>query len=170
MDWVAWHASYDDRGSSLARRLQVVRTRIGAVLDAAAGRGEPVRILSLCAGDGRDILPQLAARPALDATTTLVELDEQLVARARTAAAGLPGVHVRHGDAGLLATYDDVLPVDLLLLCGILGTSRRRMCGRPCTPCRRCSLRAAQSSGPVGGRRTSSTCARRSAAGSAPLA
>ena len=30
-------------------------------------------------------------------------------------------MHVREGDAGLVATFADVLPVDLLLLCGIFG-------------------------------------------------
>ncbi len=104
----------------VVRRLAVVRTRIGDALDVST-RDEPVRVLSLCAGDGRDVLPELARRPSLRMTMTLVELDEQLVAAARTAAQRLPGVEVRHGDAGDTSTYDDVLPVDLLLLCGIFG-------------------------------------------------
>ena len=56
------------------------------MLDAADG-ATPLRILSLCAGDGRDVLPALAARPALVATTTLVEIDDRLVADARHAPA-----------------------------------------------------------------------------------
>ncbi len=119
-DWVAWHQSYADADSSLSRRLAVVRRRIGELLDAAP-RGAPIRILSLCAGDGRDILPELAARPWLPATVTLVELDADLAASARTTATSVPGVEVRQGDAGLVATFADVLPVDLLLLCGIFG-------------------------------------------------
>ena len=118
-DWRAWHRSYADPDSSLSRRLAVVRRRIGEVLDAAAAG--PVRILSLCAGDGRDVLPELAARPQLAGTTTLVELDSALAAGARAAASGIAGVQVRQGDAGVWATFDDVLPVDLLLLCGIFG-------------------------------------------------
>ena len=120
LDWVAWHTSYADPGSSLSRRLAVVRTRIGQVLDAAVG-GRPIDILSLCAGDGRDVLPELVARPSLSATTTLVELDDRLAAAAQVAASTLAGVQVRHGDAGDVATFEDVLPVDLLLLCGIFG-------------------------------------------------
>jgi polygalacturonase len=104
----------------LSRRLAVVRVRIGDVLDTVEGRG-PIRILSLCAGDGRDLLPELAARRALRATTTLVERDDRLAAAARTAASGLAGVQIRQGDAGDTATFRDVLPVDLLLLCGIFG-------------------------------------------------
>lgn len=120
MDWVEWHRSYSDADSSLSRRLAVVRKRIGEVLDAVPGT-TVVRILSLCAGDGRDILPELAARPSLQATTTLVENDDRLVATARRVASDIGGVHVRGGDAGDLDTFADVLPVDLLLLCGIFG-------------------------------------------------
>lgn len=117
--WAAWHESYTDADSSLARRLSVVRARIGEALD-AAGRG-PIRILSLCAGDGRDVLSELTHRPSLQAATTLVELDEQLASAARTAAARVPGTDVRRGDAGDVAVFADVLPVELLLLCGIFG-------------------------------------------------
>ena len=120
IDWVAWHRPYSDASSSLSRRLGVVRTRIGETLDGAIGRG-PIRVLSLCAGDGRDLLPELKARPTLQSTTTLVEFDDRLAAGARTAGSDLDGVDVRQGDAGDVATFEDVLPVDLLLLCGILG-------------------------------------------------
>ena len=58
-DWVEWHQAYDDPESSLSKRLSVVRRRIGACLDAA--EHVPLRIVSLCAGDGRDVLPELAA-------------------------------------------------------------------------------------------------------------
>src|SRR5262245_1970836 len=120
MDWLAWHGSYADAGSSLSRRLRVVRNRIGEALDRAEGGG-PIRILGLCAGDGRDVLPELAARPSLQSRTTLVELDDQLAAAASAAASRLIGVQVRRGDAGDIATFEDVLPVDVLLLCGIFG-------------------------------------------------
>jgi hypothetical protein len=88
---------------------------------AGAGAEPPLRILSLCAGEGRDLLPELAARPGLAVRAVLVELDAELAARARTAAAGLVGVEVRQGDAGDPRLFGDVLPVDLLLLCGIFG-------------------------------------------------
>lgn len=119
MDWLGWHQAYADTSSPLARRLLVVRAHVGEVLD-AAGSG-PIRILSLCAGDGRDVLAELAARPALRAITTLVERDHQLAGSARTAAKGVTDVDVRQGDAGEWASFVDVLPVDLLLLCGIFG-------------------------------------------------
>ncbi len=118
MDWVDWHAAYDDPGSGISRRLPVVRRRIGERLDEATG---PTRILSLCAGSGRDLLPELAARPALVATAVLIELDPRLAEDARRRAAGLVGVSVRQADAGDPGAFADVLPVDLLLLCGIFG-------------------------------------------------
>jgi hypothetical protein len=119
-DWEVWYEAYADVDSSLSRRLAVVRSRIGEYLDAAAGRA-PISILSLCAGEGRDVLPELAARPSLRTSTTLVELHPQLVTTARQAAAGVEGVEVREGDAGDVALFADALPVDLLLLCGIFG-------------------------------------------------
>jgi hypothetical protein len=120
MDWQTWHDAYADEGSSLSRRLRVVRRRIGDALD-RHDAPRPVRILSLCAGEGRDVLPELAARPALPAAVTLVELDEQLAAAATVSAGGRPGVDVRQSDAGDPATFADALPVDLLVLCGIFG-------------------------------------------------
>ncbi len=120
-DWVGWHARYDDPGSTQARRLVVVRRRVG---EALAASGPSIRrILSLCAGDGRDLLPELAARPGLEPAVLLVERDDALAARARASATAL-GIHrvdVRAADAARAASFEDVLPVDLLLLCGIFG-------------------------------------------------
>jgi hypothetical protein len=121
-NWHAWHGSYADADSSLARRRIVVRRRIGEVLDAVGDR--TIRVLSLCAGDGRDVLPELAARPSLNATAVLVERDQRLADAARAESstrASRARIEVREGDAGDWATFADVLPVDLLLLCGIFG-------------------------------------------------
>lgn len=114
-DWVAWHAGYDDPGSSLSRRLAVVQRRLGQALDRLPPGA--ARLLSLCAGDGRDVLPVLAGHPrGGDVQAVLVELDPGLAERA---AAG--GLEVRNADAGDTDVYADVLPVDVLLLCGIFG-------------------------------------------------
>jgi hypothetical protein len=119
-DWVGWHARYDDPDSTQSRRLVVVRRRVGEALD---GLGPRARVLSLCAGDGRDLLPELAARPRLAPDVLLVERDETLAGQARSAAAalGVGRVDVRVADAAWPASFADVLPVDLLLLCGIFG-------------------------------------------------
>jgi SAM-dependent methyltransferase len=122
-DWQEWHRDYDDPGSSLSRRLTEVRRVLGADLDRrlAAGRCS-LRLLSLCAGDGRDAISVLAARPDLDVDACLVELDPTLAeaARSAAAAAGLT-VDVRTGDAGSFETFRDRTMQDVLMLCGIFG-------------------------------------------------
>ena len=115
---MSWHTRYDRPGSTLAQRLAEVRRQVGLALDRAApGR---IRLLSLCAGDGRDVLPVLATHPrAADVTARLVELDPQLAAMARASAP--PAVEVVEGDAGTTAAAAGIVPVDVLLLCGIFG-------------------------------------------------
>jgi hypothetical protein len=120
--WVDWHASYDDPSSSLSRRLDVVRGHLARVLDETAPR--PLRLLSICAGDGRDVLGVLGGRPDADRVTArLVELDPDLADRARAsaAAAGLPDVDVLTCDAGDPATYSGGGPADVVLAAGVFG-------------------------------------------------
>jgi methyltransferase family protein len=119
-DWLAWHRAYDDPGSVQARRLTIVRSRIGESLEAL---GAGARVLSLCAGDGRDLIPELAVRSENGVEAVLVELDAELAASAAASAAsaGLRDVDVRAADASLPESFSDALPVDLLLLCGIFG-------------------------------------------------
>lgn len=121
-DWRSWHEAYDDPASSLARRLQVVRRRLDEVLDLVASRAP--RLLALCAGDARDVIPVLAARAdGGQVEAVLVELDERLATWAANAAdsAGLERVVVRHGDAGDPSSFRDVVPVHVLMLCGVFG-------------------------------------------------
>lgn len=117
-DYQQWHDQYDDPESGISWRLGVVRRLISAHLDTRAG---PQHVVSLCAGDGRDVIGVLRSRPdASRVRATLVELHPDIAAAARESAAGLD-VDVRVGDAGELATIADVVPVDLLLLVGIFG-------------------------------------------------
>lgn len=121
-DWVAWHEAYNDPASSLSRRLERVRWHLAGAIDRApAGR---VQIVSLCAGQGHDVLGVLPAHPRRDEVSALlVELDaaNAALARRRAVAAGLTAVRVRECDAGLVANYADALPADVLLLSGIFG-------------------------------------------------
>lgn len=121
-DWRAWHEEYDDPGSRLSRRLEVVRARLSEILD---GLDAPApRLLALCAGDARDVVPVLRSRPNGDhVAAVLVEIDEMLAERARASAraVGLRNVEVRSADAGDPESFRDVLPVDVLMLCGIFG-------------------------------------------------
>jgi len=120
--WVDWHRAYDEEGSTLQRRLGVVEAELRAALDAMPPG--PISLLSLCSGDGRDVLDVLAAHErAADVRALLVDLDETLLgAGARRAERlGLGGVAVLRADAGVPAPYRAVLPVDVLVFCGILG-------------------------------------------------
>jgi hypothetical protein len=121
-DWVAWHAAYDDPQSPLSTRLRAVRGHLSDALDAAPPG--PVRLVSLCAGQGHDVLGVLPGHPrGPQVSAVLVEYDPQNAALARQSAeqAGLPQVEVRQADAARVANYADALPADVLLLCGIFG-------------------------------------------------
>jgi hypothetical protein len=121
-DWVAWHAAYDDPSSSLSTRLRLVRGHLSRALDQAPAG--PVRLVSLCAGQGLDVLGVLPEHPrGRDVSAVLVESDPYNAALARqgTAEAGLSQVEVRLADASRVANYADALPADVLLLCGIFG-------------------------------------------------
>ncbi len=121
-DWAAWHAGYDDPSSPLAARLQRVRAHLRRAIDQAPAG--PVRLVSLCAGQGRDVLGVLPGhRRRSDVSALLVESDPRLAAEAgrRVAAAALAQVTVRQADASLPGSFADGLPADVLLLCGIFG-------------------------------------------------
>jgi hypothetical protein len=119
-DWHAWHREYDDPTSSLSRRLVAVREQLTGLL--AGLTGPAPRLVSMCAGDGRDALPVLAAG-GRQVRATLVELDPELSAAARDEAArlGLEHVEVRTADAGSTDSYAGATPADVLLACGVFG-------------------------------------------------
>ena len=117
-DWASWHAPYDEPGSPLSQRLRVVRSQVAHALDRAPDG--PVRLLSLCAGRGLDVLPLLPVhRRGADVRGRLVELDPRNVEVARSLAP--PGVEVVQADAGSTDACVGAAPADLLLLCGIFG-------------------------------------------------
>jgi putative methyltransferase len=122
-DWVAWHENYDNPESPLATRLALVQGHLADALTRAPGG--PIRVLSLCAGQGRDVLGVLPGHPRRDdVAAVLIEFDPRNAdaARLRAADARLASaVEVREADAGLVASFADALPADVLLLCGIFG-------------------------------------------------
>ena len=98
----------------------MVQQRLGEALDACAPG--PIRLVSLCAGQGHDVLGVLPEHPRRDdVTARLVELDPDNAADARARAAGLPGVEVVTGDAADLGRYVGAVPADVVLVCGIFG-------------------------------------------------
>src|SRR5919108_1401868 len=121
-DWVAWHAAYDDPASPVSARLRRVRRHLSKAIDQAPAG--PVRLISLCAGQGKDVLAVLPDHPRRhEVRAVLVEADARNAELARRAAiqAGLPQVEVRLADASVVANFADALPADVLLLCGIFG-------------------------------------------------
>jgi len=121
-DWVAWHREYEDPSSSLSARLRRVRYHLSRAIDRAPAG--PVSLVSLCAGQGRDVIGVLPGHPRQDEVhAVLIEADATNVALARRAAAdaGLAQVDVRQADASLVTSFADALPACVLLLCGIFG-------------------------------------------------
>ena len=122
-DWEAWHVEYRDPTSRLSRRLAVVQRFLTGALDRAP-RGR-IGVLSLCAGEGRDVIGVVRDHPRRDnVDAVLVEANPALAAAARRAIddAGLAGqVHVVEADAGTTTNLRQGVPADVLLLCGIFG-------------------------------------------------
>ena len=119
---MAWHDAYDDPSSTLSARLELVQAHLAEALDHAPPG--PVRLVSLCAGQGRDVIGVLPGHPRRDdVSAVLVEANADIagMARAQAAEAGLPQVDVRHGDAGRAASFAGAVPADVLMLCGIFG-------------------------------------------------
>jgi hypothetical protein len=101
----------------------LVRKHLSKCLDRSAP-GE-VRVISVCAGDGRDILNTLADHERLaDARVRLVELDPNLVADGKNACRNLKlASHVEfvNGDATDPGSYRAVAPASIVVMCGMLG-------------------------------------------------
>jgi hypothetical protein len=120
VDWRTWHDEYDLPDSWMARRLRVVQEQIRTALDGSPPG--PLTVVSLCAGQGRDLLGVLADHPRRgDVRARMVELDARNAAVAEDGAAGMPGVEVVTGDAARTDHYRDLVPADLVLACGVFG-------------------------------------------------
>lgn len=122
MDWFEWHKAYR-KSSALKARLSLVRKQISNCLNACpSGK---IRVVSLCAGDGRDLLGALMNHPrSLDVSARLVELDRRLVECGRSAAEGAglaEQLEFVQGDATLSSAYEGMVPADLVLACGVFG-------------------------------------------------
>jgi DinB superfamily len=117
-DWHEWHTAYDRHDSPLSRRLAVVQQCLSTALDMSPAG--PIRIVSMCAGEGRDLLGVLEQHPRrADVQGRLVELDPELAARARSRAPA--GIDVLCADAGVASAYAGAVPADLVLVCGVFG-------------------------------------------------
>jgi hypothetical protein len=121
-DYEVWHRQYDDPTSTLAQRLAIVQRRLAERLSAAPSGA--VRLISMCAGQGRDLFGVLPSHPRRsDVTAVLVELDHRNIeaARGNVARTGASQVDVIEGDAAVSDIYAPFVPADIVLACGIFG-------------------------------------------------
>jgi precorrin-6B methylase 2 len=122
MDWKVWHEKYEDATSPLAGRLEIVKELVREALDRAPEG--PLKVISLCAGQGRDlieVLPNHLRRD--DVQARLVELNAGNTALAKAAAQtnGLSQLEIVTADASRSEVYDGMTPADLVLICGVFG-------------------------------------------------
>lgn len=124
-NWNQWLKQYEDF-PSLQARLRIVQAQITAALDDCPPG--PIQIVSICAGDGRDVLGVLPNHPRRDDVSALL-IDNELesINCGRTAAerSGLAKQMVFIcADAALSENYAGNAPADLVLLSGFLGHLR----------------------------------------------
>ena len=65
-DYVEWHSGYDDPASSLSGRLRRVQDHLWDELDSRPG---PLRVVSVCAGDARDVIGVLSGQADAGSST-----------------------------------------------------------------------------------------------------
>ena len=120
-EWVDWHRAYEGDHPH-ARRLEVVRDCIREALSRSPPG--PIRIISICAGDGRDLLGVLSDHPRSgDVEARLVDLTPELIESGRTEVSrrGLRRVEFVLGDAAAARVYAGAVPADVVLACGVFG-------------------------------------------------
>jgi hypothetical protein len=120
--WSGWSESaYRKRGYQ--QRLLLVQEQLAQCVDTA--RPGTIRILSMFAGDGRDVLGVLGNHQRQnDVVACLIEQSSQAVdtGTQRALELGLESVATfRHTDATDYEAYRGLAPADLILLCGVWG-------------------------------------------------
>jgi amino acid adenylation domain-containing protein len=125
MNWNEWHKYYDNL-PNLQERLRIVREQIAAALD----EFQPglIQIVSICAGDGRDLLGILQNHPRRsDVAALLLDNNAESIALGKKSAeeTGLAWqIRFLEADATLAKNYLGAVPADLVLLSGFLGHLR----------------------------------------------
>lgn len=120
--WYQWHAQYDDLHSPETDRLETVQDVLARVFDdSAAG---PVTVVSICAGQSRDLIPVLVHHPrGADVTARLIERDALNVGFVLGAlgSTSLTGVDVVTADAGVTDSYVGAVPADVVVAGGVFA-------------------------------------------------
>jgi hypothetical protein len=100
----------------------VVQRRLDERL--AASPAGAIQLISMCAGQGRDVIPVLERHSRRsDVRAALLEIDEENVSIAAGLAtgAGLTQVQVVQVDASISDPYAPFVPAEIVLACGIFG-------------------------------------------------
>src|SRR5262249_33753032 len=112
------------------RKSQLLAVRAQIAAAAAKAPGTSVHLVSLCAGDGRDVIGTFAAADARqDMHATLIEAHPALVTRGQAAVEQLGltrRITFRCADATHSSTYVDLRPAQILVLSGIFGNLTAR--------------------------------------------
>jgi hypothetical protein len=123
IDWYDWHAEYEEPDSILSHRLATVQQHLRDALDELPDG--PVRLVGLCAGQGRDIAGVLKDHPrAADVSGRIVELDPRNTETAKrllAQAGARDRIEVITGDASQTDAYTGAVPADLIVAVGIFG-------------------------------------------------
>jgi hypothetical protein len=131
MDWMAWHKNYE-ASPALKTRLLVVREHLARCFDAQ--HPGVIQMLSICAGDARDLIGVLATHPRrLDVKAYLIENNTELAVQGKKVIeeAGFEKeLHYIIGDATISSTYLGLVPVDVVLMAGVFGNLRSEEVGR----------------------------------------
>jgi amino acid adenylation domain-containing protein len=125
MNWDEWHKHYGSL-PNLQERLRIVREQIVVALNECPPG--PIQIVSICSGDGRDLLGALQNHPRRDdVAALLLDNNADSIARGKEAAEkiGLAGqFRFLEADATLAKNYLGAVPANLVLLSGFLGHLR----------------------------------------------
>lgn len=122
MNWKDWHDNYE-LSNAMKVRLATVQALIAKTL--AQRPPGPISVASICAGDGRDLIPTIATSPRReDIQGILLDVDEDLVRSGRSAivAHGLESqLAFFRRDATQRRSYQDIGPSSVVVACGIFG-------------------------------------------------
>jgi hypothetical protein len=120
--WDDW-SEHAYRSRTYSLRLAEVQGHLGECFAAYSTR--PIRLLSVCAGDGRDVMGAMISHNVQGQVVAwLVEQNLRSVNRGTTQSRRLglqDTVKFLHADATLYDTYRNIAPSDIVLLSGVWG-------------------------------------------------